>query len=162
MRLTHYTDYSLRTLMYLGLNRDRLVTIQDIAEVYGISKNHLMKVVHQLGLAGLIETIRGRNGGLRLKIEPANINLGEVVRVTESDFLMVECFSSEDNECVLAPACLLQDVIRRATNAYLKVLDGITLADILKNSGSLNKLTTIQFHPNPGIKTAAKSEQGIH
>ena len=69
MRLTHYTDYSLRTLMYLGLNRDRLVTIQDIAEVYGISKNHLMKVVHQLGLAGLIETIRGRNGGLRLKIE---------------------------------------------------------------------------------------------
>lgn len=162
MRLTHYTDYSLRTLMYLGMNRDRLVTIQDIAEVYGISKNHLMKVVHQLGLAGFIETIRGRNGGLRLKIEPGNINLGKVVRITESDFLMVECFSSEDNECVLAPDCLLQDVIRRATNAYLKVLDGITLADILKNSGSLNKLMTIQFHPNPGLKKrkmAAESNQ---
>ena len=92
MRLTDYTDYSLRTLMYLGLNRNGLVTIQEIADTYGISKNHLMKVVHQLGVAGMVDTVRGRNGGLRLKKEPEDINLGQVVRGTEPDLTMVECF----------------------------------------------------------------------
>ncbi|MGH8808294.1 MAG: Rrf2 family transcriptional regulator, partial [Noviherbaspirillum sp.] len=86
MRLTDYTDYSLRTLMYLGMNRDRLATIQDIADAYGISKSHLMKIVQQLGQAGLVETIRGRSGGLRLGKEPEQINIGEVVRNTEPDF----------------------------------------------------------------------------
>jgi Rrf2 family nitric oxide-sensitive transcriptional repressor len=86
MRLTAYTDYALRTLMYLATNRDRLVTISEIADVHGISKNHLMKVVHQLGLSGMVETVRGRNGGLRLNHEPAEINIGEVVRNSETDF----------------------------------------------------------------------------
>lgn len=147
MRLTDYTDYSLRTLMYLGLNRDRLVTIQDIADVYGISKNHLMKVVHQLGLAGLVETTRGRNGGLRLKKEPEEINLGAVVRGTEPDFTMVECFDRAINSCILSPNCELHNVLRQATAAYLRVLDGVTLAHLLKNGNSLRKLTTMQFHP---------------
>ena len=147
MRLTDYTDYSLRTLMYLGLNRDRLVRIQDIAEVYGISKNHLMKVVHQLGLAGLVETTRGRNGGLRLRKEPEDINLGAVVRGTEPDFTMVECFDRTTNACILAPNCELHNVLRQATAAYLQVLDGVTLAQLLKNGNSLRKLTTIQFQP---------------
>jgi Rrf2 family transcriptional regulator, nitric oxide-sensitive transcriptional repressor len=147
MRLTDYTDYSLRTLMYLGLNRDRLVTIQDIADVYGISKNHLMKVVHRLGLLGLIETVRGRSGGLRLGREPDKINLGEVVRKTEPDFSMVECFDKERNDCILAPACELQGVLRQATSAYLKVLDGVTLADLLKNDARLRKFTKIEFYP---------------
>jgi len=147
MRLTDYTDYSLRTLMYLGLNRDRLVTIQDIADTYGISKSHLMKVVHQLGLAGLIETIRGRNGGLRLGKEPSEIILGQVVRYTEPDFAMVECFDAARDQCVLSPACELRNALWHATNAYLKVLDGITLAQLLKNSPSLRKLVKIQFHP---------------
>ena len=148
MRLTDYTDYSLRTLMYLGLNRDRLVRIQDIAEVYGISKNHLMKVVHQLGLAGLVETTRGRNGGLRLRKEPEEINLGAVVRGTEPDFTMVECFDRTANACILSPNCELQGVLRQATSAYLRVLDGVTLAHLLKNGNSLRKLTTIQLPPS--------------
>ncbi|OWW22035.1 RrF2 family transcriptional regulator [Noviherbaspirillum denitrificans] len=154
MRLTDYTDYSLRTLMYLGTHRDNLVTIQDIADAYGISKSHLMKVVHQLGLAGLVETIRGRSGGLRLGKEPEQINIGDVVRGTEPDFMMVECFSRETNECILSPSCELQDVLRRATKAYLEVLSGVTLADLLRNSGSLRRLARVQIHPREKVKAA--------
>ena len=154
MRLTDYTDYSLRTLMYLGTHRENLVTIQDIADAYSISKSHLMKVVHQLGLAGLVETIRGRSGGLRLGKEPEEINIGDVVRGTEPDFMMVECFSRETNECILSPSCELQDVLRRATNAYLDVLSGVTLADLLRNSGSLRRLARVQVHPREKAKAA--------
>lgn len=154
MRLTDYTDYSLRTLMYLGTHRENLVTIQDIADSYGISKSHLMKVVHQLGLAGLVETIRGRSGGLRLGKEPEEINIGDVVRGTEPDFMMVECFSRETNECILSPSCELQDVLRRATKAYLEVLSGVTLADLLRNSGSLRRLARVQIHPREKAKAA--------
>src|SRR5689334_12473819 len=99
MRLTSFTDYTLRSLIYLGMNRDKLVTIQDIADLHSISKNHLTKVVHQLGVNGLVETVRGRNGGLRLKREPADINIGAVVRESESDFYMAECFDGEHNTC---------------------------------------------------------------
>jgi Rrf2 family nitric oxide-sensitive transcriptional repressor len=147
MRLTDYTDYSLRTLMYLGLNRDRLATIQDIADTYSISKSHLMKVVHQLGLAGFVETIRGRSGGLRLGMEPEDINIGAVVRRTEPDFMMVECFDRKISECILSPACELQGTLRKATAAYLSVLDEVTLADLLRNSNSLRKLARIELHP---------------
>lgn len=154
MRLTDYTDYSLRTLMYLGTHRDNLVTIQDIADAYGISKSHLMKVVHQLGLSGLVETIRGRSGGLRLGKEPEEINIGDVVRGTEPDFMMVECFSRETNECILSPSCELQDVLRRATKAYLEVLSGVTLADLLRNSGSLRRLARVQVYPREKSKAA--------
>lgn len=146
MRLTDYTDYSLRTLMYLGLNRDRLVTIQDIADTYDISKSHLMKVVHQLGLAGLVETIRGRSGGLRLGMEPEEINIGAVVRRTEPDFMMVECFDRQISECILSPSCELQGVLRKATTAYLSVLDEVTLADLLRNGNSLRRLAKIEIH----------------
>lgn len=154
MRLTDYTDYSLRTLMYLGIHRDQLVTIQDIASAYGISKSHLMKVVHQLGLTGAVETIRGRSGGLRLGKEPEEINIGEVVRGTEPDFMMVECFNRQINECVLSPSCELQDVLRRATKAYLDVLSSVTLADLLRNSGSLQKLARVQIHQKEKPKAA--------
>ena len=108
MRLTAYTDYTLRTLMYLGTHRDRLVTIQDIADLHLISKNHLMKVVHQLGLSGIVETVRGRNGGLRLAREPSEINIGTVVRETESDFFMAECFNKDNNTCPLTPGLQAQ------------------------------------------------------
>ena len=154
MRLTDYTDYSLRTLMYLGIHRDNLVTIQDIADAYGISKSHLMKVVHQLGLSGLVETIRGRSGGLRLGKEPEEINIGDVVRNTEPDFMMVECFNREINECILSPSCELQEVLRRATTAYLDVLSGVTLADLLRNSGSLRRLARVQVYPREKSKAA--------
>jgi len=132
MRLTIYTDYTLRVLMYLGLNRDRLVTINDIAEMHGISKNHLMKVVHQLGLSGMVETVRGRNGGLRLNKDSADINIGDVVRGSESDFYMAECFDRESNACVYSPGCRLKGVLSSATAAYLAVLDDVTLSDLIK------------------------------
>ncbi|MEC5160501.1 MULTISPECIES: RrF2 family transcriptional regulator [unclassified Janthinobacterium] len=131
MRLTTYTDYTLRTLMYLGVNRDRLVTIQDIADLHAISKNHLMKVVYQLGLSGIVETVRGRNGGLRLKREPADINIGAVVRETESDFFMAECFDRANNTCPLTPNCKLKSALAQATQAYLAVLDKVTLESLL-------------------------------
>ncbi|MDP2242203.1 MAG: Rrf2 family transcriptional regulator [Burkholderiales bacterium] len=133
MRLTAYTDYALRTLMHLGMHRDRLVTIQDIADLHGISKNHLMKVAHQLGLSGMVETVRGRNGGLKLKKEPGDINIGEVVRNTETDFFMAECFDRKKNQCAYLPSCKLKEVLHSATVAYLKVLDGVTLDELIKN-----------------------------
>lgn len=149
MRLTSYTDYTLRTLMYLGMNRDRLVTIQDIAELHGISKNHLMKVVHQLGLSGMVETVRGRNGGLKLKKEPAEINIGAVIRNTETDFFMAECFDRASNACVYAPSCILKGVLRTATEAYLAVLDGATLEDLIRTDGGNRSaaLSPIRIHP---------------
>lgn len=131
MRLTSYTDYTLRTLLHLGANRDRLVTIQEIADLHQISKNHLMKVVYQLGLSGVVETVRGRNGGLRLKLEPEQINLGAIVRATESDFYMAECFNPEGVSCALTGDCTLKFVLRDATAAYLDVLDRQTLATLL-------------------------------
>lgn len=136
MRLTTYTDYALRTLMYLAVNRDRLVTIQDIADLHGIAKNHLTKVVHQLGLLGLVETIRGRNGGLRLGREPADINIGEVVRSTETDFFMAECFDADNIGCAYSAACTLKGVLGEATAAYLRVLDGVTLESLMKKPAS--------------------------
>ncbi|MES2260056.1 MAG: Rrf2 family transcriptional regulator [Pseudomonadota bacterium] len=131
MRLTSFTDYTLRSLMYLAMHRDRLVTIQDIADLHKISKNHLTKVIHQLGMAGLAETVRGRNGGLRLKREPADINIGAVVRASENDFYMAECFDGEHNTCLFNGACFLKTKLGEATEAYLNVLDGVTLQDLL-------------------------------
>jgi Rrf2 family nitric oxide-sensitive transcriptional repressor len=131
MRLTAFTDYTLRTLIYLGTHRDRLATIHDVAELHGISKNHLMKVVHQLGMSGLVETVRGRNGGLRLRLDPESINIGAVVRHSETDFYMAECFDPDNVSCILAPSCALKGVLARATAAYLAVLDGVTLAELI-------------------------------
>ena len=136
MRLTTYTDYALRTLMYLAAQRDRLVTIQDIADAHGIAKNHLTKVVHQLGILGFVESLRGRKGGLRLGKEPAQINIGAVVRSTEPDFYMAECFDPQKNNCRLSSACILKDTFYQATAAYLAVLDGVTLEILMATSGS--------------------------
>jgi len=135
MRLTTYTDYALRTLMYLAANRERLVTIQDIANAHDIAKNHLTKVVHQLGIMGVVESLRGRNGGLRLGREPDQINIGAVVRSTEPDFYMAECFDPGKSHCIMSAACSLKDVLNDATTAYLAVLDGITLDYLMKTSG---------------------------
>ena len=149
MRLTTYTDYSLRTLLHIGSNRDRLVTIQEIAELHAISKNHLMKVVHQLGLFGVLETIRGRNGGLRLRLEPKDINIGAIVRRTENDFYMAECFNPDGAPCGLVKNCGLKSVLTDATAAYLAVLDGKTLADLLPEPKPVS--VPIQFY----LKAAA-------
>jgi Rrf2 family nitric oxide-sensitive transcriptional repressor len=131
MKLTSYTDYALRTLMYLAMNRDRLVTIQDIADVHRIAKNHLTKVVHQLGMLGLVETVRGRNGGLRLGRDPSEINVGDVVRNTESDFFIAECFDPDKPGCIYSASCSLKGVLGNANAAFLAVLDGVTLDTLL-------------------------------
>ncbi|NJP37837.1 Rrf2 family transcriptional regulator [Alkalicoccus luteus] len=141
MHLTQYTDFSLRVLMYTAVRPSgRLSQIKDISEAYGISKNHLMKVVYRLGKLGYIETIRGRNGGIRLALEPQDINIGEVVRHTEDNFHMVECFNSETNTCPITPACKLQFALSDALAAYLDVLDQYTLEDITDNRDALAAL----------------------
>lgn len=145
MRLTVYTDYSLRTLLYLGIKgNDYLATIQEIADTYNISKNHLMKVTYDLGKLGYIETIRGRGGGIRLAVDPTTVSIGEVIRHTEEDFHIVECFDSESNMCSISPACKLKHVLREALNAYVAVLDQYTLADVASNKDELLKYLQIQ------------------
>ncbi|KZE37029.1 Rrf2 family transcriptional regulator [Bhargavaea cecembensis] len=141
MRMTMYTDYALRVLMYLGAKKDgELSTIQGISDAYGISKNHLMKVTHQLGQLGYVETVRGRGGGVRLAVPPDDINIGTVVRQTEDDFNIVECFSTTANQCVLSPVCGLRGALNQALLAYLAVLDRHTLADFLINKEDLAAL----------------------
>lgn len=127
MRLTAYTDYSLRTLIFLSMHREQLVTVQQIADAHGIAKNHLTKVVHHLGLLGYVVTVRGRNGGLRLAREPADIVIGEVVRHTETDFYMASCFEQAVATCMYSSACSLKGELAKATAAFLEVLDAVTL-----------------------------------
>ncbi|MDT8410138.1 MAG: Rrf2 family transcriptional regulator [Wenzhouxiangellaceae bacterium] len=138
MRLTQYTDFSLRVLIYLGLHPERRCTIQEIAEGYGISRNHLMKVVQQLAGAGFVESTRGSGGGLRLAGAPESINLGRVVREMEPDFGMVECMRP-GKQCVIEPVCTLPGILNEATAAYLEVVGKYSLADLLP-AGQLNKL----------------------
>ncbi len=130
MRLTACTDYTLRTLIYLALNAGRHATIAQIAETYRISEAHLTKVVHQLGVAGEIETVRGRNGGVRLKRPAAQINIGAVVRRTEPDLALVPCFA-DAGTCTIGAACVLQHALHEALAAFLAVLDRTTLADLV-------------------------------
>ena len=141
MRMTMYTDFSLRVLMYVGAKeQSELSTIQEISTAYGISKNHLMKVTYELGKHGYIETIRGRGGGIRLAFPPASINIGEVVRKTEDDFYLVECFNCAANRCVITPVCKLRRVLHEALVAYLAVLDTYTLQDLLVNKDELGAI----------------------
>jgi len=118
---------------------DRLVTIQEVADVYGISKNHLMKVAFQLGRHGILETVRGRNGGLRLARKPEQIGLGEVVRITEEDFTMVECFDPATSSCAIIRPCRLRGILRKALDAYFAVLDEFTLADLTQGNPLLSR-----------------------
>lgn len=146
MRLTAYTDYSLRVLIYLGLHGDRLSTISEISEAYGISANHLMKIIHNLGKLGYIETIRGRGGGMRLAGNPEEINLGQMVRHMEPDFAVAECFEPGRRAgCVITPACRLQLILGKAVQAFLDVLDNHTLADLLQNRTRLASLLNIEM-----------------
>ncbi|MDA7028167.1 nitric oxide-sensing transcriptional repressor NsrR [Bacillus sp. CLL-7-23] len=141
MKLTNYTDYSLRVLIFLATkNSNELVNIKDVADAYAISKNHLMKVIYKLGKLGYVETIRGRNGGIRLGKAPELINIGEVVRHTEDDFHLVECFDKEKNTCILSPNCGLKHVLNKALTAYLAVLDQYTLQDVIMNQDNIRDL----------------------
>lgn len=138
MRLTVYTDYSLRVLLYLGARGEGYqATIQEIADAYHISKNHLMKVTYDLGQHGFIETIRGRGGGIRLAADPQTLTIGEVVRKTEDDFYLVECFNPASSLCKISSECQLKHALNEALQAYLAVLDRYVLADFLHSPEAL-------------------------
>ena len=159
MRLTTYSDYAIRTLMYLAVTpeEETLTTITDIANSYKISRSHLTKIIHQLAQIGYIESIRGKNGGIRLAKPAKEINLGEVIRQTEPDFQLVPCFAhintKPDDErtelnpvkipnkpaeiCEITPVCKLKSVFYKATQAFLEVMDSYTLADIVENEEEL-------------------------
>lgn len=140
MRLTVYTDYSLRMLMYLAVKGDGLATIGEVAAAYGIAKNHLTKVAHQLGLAGYVETVRGRGGGLRLARPAVEIGLGDVVRRTEPDMALVPCFGPVHAHCPIVPACGLRSALYEARQAFLAVLDRYSLADLVQRRAELSAL----------------------
>ena len=133
MRLTQWTDYALRVLMYCATHQQREAapTIAEIAQAHGISRSHLMKVVMELSAKGWLSTTRGRGGGLRLVLQPAQIVIGEVVRQMEEDFRMVECFNPDSNTCRLDGVCRLKGTLSQALQAYMAVLDGVTLADLV-------------------------------
>jgi Rrf2 family nitric oxide-sensitive transcriptional repressor len=140
MRLTVYSDYSLRLLMYVAIKDGELVTIQEVADAYRISKNHLMKVAFELGRGGYLETVRGRNGGIRLARDPKEIGLGDLLRRTEEDFTMVECFDPKTSTCVISGPCRLRGALARALRAYLSVLDEYTLADLTQKNPVLSRM----------------------
>lgn len=143
MHLTIHSDYALRVLLYLKVRDDRTCTIQEIARAYGISRNHLMKVVQQLARLGYVNAARGRGGGLKLALAPEQIPLGEVVRRTEPHFNIAECFDMETNTCPIVPACELKRILGEAGQAFLKTLDRYTLADLGRKRSRLRELLEI-------------------
>lgn len=142
MRLTIFTDYTLRVLIYLGAQQDegRVATISDIAKAYGISENHLMKVVHHLAKQGYVKTTRGKGGGMRLARAPGQINIGAVVRGAEEDLAVVKCFEEGNLNCPIVSACTLCGVLARAMRAFFDELDGQTLADLLRPQAKLFRI----------------------
>lgn len=139
MRLTTFTDYSLRVLIYLGTRADRRAAVGEIAEAYGISKHHLMKVILFLAGEGYVLTTRGKGGGVELKLEPQRIRIGEVVRKSEAGSALVECFGPGGSSCRIERPCRLRGAFERALQAFYAVLDTYTLADLLENRPALTR-----------------------
>ena len=138
MQLTHYTDYSLRVLVYLSLKINKSVTIAEIADYYKISRNHLVKVVNNLANLGYITTIRGKGGGMHLAMPAEKINIGEVVRNVEPNFDIVECFAEDHTDCRIEPICKLKRVLKSATETFLIELDQYTLQDVISKRNLKN------------------------
>lgn len=139
MRVTLHTDFALRVLIQVGLNEGKLTTISEIAKSFDISKQHLMKVVNDLSQKGYLDTVRGRNGGIRLMRKPHDINIGEVVRDTEDKLDVIGCLDRK-GYCRIERVCVLRGVLRDATDAFLSVLDAHTLADLIKPHKALSAL----------------------
>ena len=137
MKLTSYTNYAMRSLQLAALKSPDLVRVEDVARIHNLSRPHIMKIVHELGKAGYLETVRGRGGGFRLARPAHEIIVGDVVRITEGPLDIVECFNREKNTCPLIGVCILSRKIQEATAAFMAVLDDLTIADISANKGQL-------------------------
>lgn len=131
MQLTRYTDYGLRVLTFLAIRPESLATIEEISDAFGISRGHLMKVVHELGQAGYLETLRGRGGGIRLARPAERIKVGDVVRRMEGRMVLVECFDPATSQCRIEPACGLRPILDEALAAFMETLDGYSVADLV-------------------------------
>ena len=140
MRLTTFTDYSLRVLIYLGTRNDERAAVGDIAQAYGISKHHLMKVILFLVDEGYVQTTRGKGGGVELKLDPERIRIGDVVRKAEVGSVLVECFAADTSNCHIQRPCLLRGAFEKAVQAFYAVLDTYTLADLLGNRTALARV----------------------
>ena len=137
MKLTSYTNYALRSLQLAALKAPELTRIDDVVRAHGLARPHIVKIVHELGRAGLLETQRGRGGGFRLAQPAGDIRVGDVVRLTEGPLSVVECFNPDKNTCPLIGVCKLSRAIQTATAAFMAVLDGLTIADIASNRTEL-------------------------
>jgi Rrf2 family nitric oxide-sensitive transcriptional repressor len=165
MRLTDYTDYTLRVLMFCAINPERSITIAELADTHAVSKNHLMKIVNDLARQGVLQTTRGRGGGLKLLKDATQIRIGDVVRQSEADFRMVECFDAEYNTCTLTGSCQLKQVIKTARDSFFAELDKVTLADItpakfprLRAAGSGIGTVAVSAIKRPVAKVAAPTK----
>jgi Rrf2 family transcriptional regulator, nitric oxide-sensitive transcriptional repressor len=143
MRLTLQTDYALRVLIYVGIKGGALSTIPEIAAGFGISRGHLMKVVHRLGQLGYLQTIRGKGGGIRLAREPAQISVGAVIRDIEDGLAVLECLQERPGYCRIERRCILRGALRDATHAFLATLDRYTLADLVRPRQALERLIAV-------------------
>lgn len=139
MKLTQYSDLGLRLLMYLAHRYGESVTIQEVSDRFAVSKNHMVKISHQLTKSGLIESTRGRNGGVRLALSPQDISVEDALRATEDNFDLVECFNATQNHCVITEVCKLSGVLDNALAAFFAVLRQTSLADLVKNGRVLEK-----------------------
>jgi len=142
MQLTRFSDYSLRVLIYLGLRPDQWVTISQISEAHGISRNHLMKVVSFLARKGFVESQRGPGGGVRLNMSPPQISIADVIRHTESDMNLAECFGA-NSTCRITPSCRLRGILSEGLDAFMQVLGQYSLADLLKPARPLKEALRI-------------------
>ncbi|QDP38791.1 RrF2 family transcriptional regulator [Radiobacillus deserti] len=145
MKLKKYTDYALRVLIYTASKEDnQLASITEVSETFSISKEHIRKIVHQLTKLGLLETIRGRGGGIKLAKPPEDINIGRIVRILEQDFVLLECFDKDMNECVITPSCKLKHALNKALAAFFSVLDEYTLDQLVANKDELRLLMDLK------------------
>lgn len=140
MRLTTFSDYTIRVLIYVGLNPGKRATINQLASAYGISRNHLMKVVHHLGRTGYIKTVRGKGGGFLLALAPSEINIGRLIRDCEEQVALVACFTGNSSDCRIHAACELKGMLQEALEAFYGVLEQYTLDDLLHDRPRLTSL----------------------
>ncbi|MEE9376082.1 MAG: Rrf2 family transcriptional regulator [Rhizobiaceae bacterium] len=148
MKLTSYTNYALRSLQLAALRSPNLIRVDDVVSIHQLSRPHIVKIIHELGKAGYLETVRGRNGGFRLAMPAKDIIVGDIVRITEGPMDVVECFNPETNTCPLIGICKLSKAMMKAAAAFMEVLDDLTIADIASNRGQLlERISEVELSP---------------